>query len=71
MTRYIDYRQRCGAQGANSVFLDENGEPLMRTVFVAKLKTGLLHLGFDSNENSGHSFRIVTLIWCKIIWLRP
>ena len=49
LTIYIDYRQRCGAQGENS-FVDENGRLLTRTVFVAKLKTALTHLGFDSNK---------------------
>jgi len=65
LTRYIDYRQRCGAQGEHSLFVDENGEPLTRTVFVAKLKTALSLLGFDSNKYSGHSFRIGAATSCN------
>jgi len=65
LTRYIDYRQRCGAQGENSLIVDENGEPLTRTVFVAKLKTALSLLGFDSNKYSGNSFRIGATTSCN------
>ena len=61
----IDYRQRCGTQGEHSLFVDENGEPLTRTVFVAKLKTALSLLGFDSNKYSGHSFRIGAATSCN------
>ena len=65
LTRYINYRQRCGTQGENPLFVDENGEPLTRTVFVVKLKAALTHLGFDSNKYSGHSFRIGAVTSCS------
>ena len=45
--------------------MDENGEPLTRTVFVAKLKTALTHLGFDSNKYNGHSSRIGAATSCS------
>ena len=45
--------------------MDENGEPLTRTVFVVKLKAALTHLGFDSNKYSGHSFRIGAATSCN------
>ena len=47
--------------------MDENGEPLTRTVFVVKLKAALTHLGFDSNKYSGHSFRIGAATSCNSI----
>ena len=58
MLRLIETRQSSGAHHLDPLFIDQRGRPMSRSMFLDCLDIILRRAGYNSNQYSGHSFRI-------------
>ena len=58
VTALANYLTRRPQEAQGSLFVHEDGSPLLKGQFVKKVKRALAHQNIDCSKYSGHSFRI-------------